>query len=244
MTITPSDETQNAAYLKAQNFVAAVSDEKEFRAQAQKEALNVVDAKDLGTAERRIGTLGEARQMVTWLYREGKVGKVSDVFDLNESYVAAVMTGETEEGYKDFEMAKEQIMPFVKNQLKGEKIIEKLAAQKGTLEEMATAFGTDASVNSSSDLKLNSNTLPSVGVDAKAVGVAFSLENGKRSKPFAGDNGVLVIETINRTLAPAIGEYSMFKNQLLQGLNNKSSFGIGQAIKEVSKIEDQRYKFF
>ncbi len=244
LTITPSDETQNAAYLKAQNFVAAASDEKEFKAQAQKEALNVVDAKDLGTAERRIGNLGEARQMVTWLYREGKVGKVSDVFDLDESYVVAVMTGETEEGYKDFEMAKEQITPFVKNQLKGEKIIEKLAAQKGTLEEVATAFGTDAAVNSSSDLKLNSNTLPSVGVDAKAVGVAFSLENGKRSKPFAGDNGVLVIETINRTSAPAIGDYTMFKNQLLQGLNNKSGFGIAQAIKEVSKIEDQRYKFF
>jgi peptidyl-prolyl cis-trans isomerase D len=99
-------------------------------------------------------------------------------------------------------------------------------------------------VNSSSDLKLNSNTLPSVGVDAKAVGVAFSLENGKRSKPFAGDNGVLVIETINRTSAPAIGDYTMFKNQLLQGLSDKSGFGIAQAIKEVSKIEDQRYKFF
>lgn len=244
LTITPSDETQNAAYLKAQNFVAAASDEKEFRAEAQKNALNVFDAKDLGTAERRIGTLGEARQMVTWLYREGKVGKVSDVFDLDDSYVVAVMTAETEEGYKDFEQIKEQITPLVKNQMKGEKIMEKLAAQKGTLEEMATGFGTDASVNSSSDLKLNSNNLPSVGVDAKAVGVAFSLENGKRSKPFAGENGVLVIETINKTSAPAIGDYTMFKNQLLQGLNNKSSFGIAQAIKEVSKIEDQRYKFF
>lgn len=244
LTITPSDETQNAAYLKAQNFVAAASDEKEFRVEAQKNSLNVLDAKDLGTAERRVGTLGEARQMVTWLYREGKVGKVSDVFDLDDSYVVAVMTGETEEGYKTFDQVKEQITPLVKNQLKAEKIIEKLSAQKGTLEEMATAFGTDASVNSSSDLKLNSNSLPSVGVDAKAVGVAFSLENGKRSKPFAGDNGVLVIETLHKTSAPAIGDYAMFKNQLLQSLNNKSGFGIAQAIKEVSKIEDQRYKFF
>ncbi|MFN8890232.1 MAG: peptidylprolyl isomerase, partial [Cyclobacteriaceae bacterium] len=244
LTITPSDETQNAAFLKAQNFVATATDEKEFKAEAQKNAMNVFDAKDLGTAERRIGALGEARQMVTWLYREGKIGKVSDVFDLDDSYVVAVMTAETEEGYKDFENVKEQITPLVKNQLKGEKIMEKLAAQKGTLEEMATGFGSDASVNNSSDLKLNSNNLPSVGVDAKAVGVAFSLENGKRSKPFAGENGVLVIETINKTAAPAIGDYTMFKNQLLQGLNNRSSFGIAQAIKEVSKIEDQRYKFF
>jgi hypothetical protein len=36
----------------------------------------------------------------------------------------------------------------------------------------------------------------------------------------------------------------MFKNQLLQGLNGKSSFGIAQAINVAAKIEDQRYKFF
>ncbi len=244
LTISPSDETQNAAYLKAQNFAAAASDVEEFKEQAKKESLNVLDANDLGTAERRIGTLGEARQMITWLYRDGKVGKVSDVFDLDNSYVVAVMTAETEDGYKDFDKVKEQIMPLVKNQLKGEKIIEKLAAQKGTLDEIATAYGSDASVHTSSDLKLNSNTLPSVGLDGKAVGVAFSLENGKRSKPFAGENGVLIMETNNKTIAPAVGDYTMFKNQLLQGLNNKSSFGIAQAIKDASKIEDKRYKFF
>ncbi len=244
LTISPSDETQNAAYLKAQNFAAAASDVEEFKEQAKKESLNVLEANDLGTAERRIGTLGEARQMVTWLYREGKVGKVSDVFDLDNSYVVAVMTAETEDGYKGFDKVKEQIMPLVKNQLKGEKIIEKLAAQKGTLDEIATAYGSDASVHTSSDLKLNSNTLPSVGLDAKAVGVAFSLENGKRSKPFAGENGVLIVETTTKTIAPAVGDYTIFKNQLLQGLNNKSSFGIAQAIKDASKIEDKRYKFF
>jgi peptidyl-prolyl cis-trans isomerase D len=91
---------------------------------------------------------------------------------------------------------------------------------------------------------LNSNTLPSVGLDARAVGVAFSLENGKRSKAFAGENGVLIIESQNKTAAASIGDYTMFKNQLLQGLNGKSNTGITLAIKEVSKIEDKRYKFF
>jgi peptidyl-prolyl cis-trans isomerase D len=244
LTITPSDETQNAAFLKAQTFAADLKGVDVFKEKAKKENLNVQDANDLGTAERRIGNLGDARQMVTWVYRDGKIGKVSDVFDLEDNYVVAVMTGETEEGYKAFDKVKEEITPIVKNLAKGEKIIEKLNAQKGTLDEMSKAFGTDASVNSSSDLKLNSNSLPSVGLDAKAVGVAFSLENGKRSKAFTGENGVLIIEAQNKTVAPAVGDYTMFKNQLLQGLNGKSSFGIVQAIKEVSKIEDKRYKFF
>ena len=244
LTVAPSDETQNEAYLKAQTFASDLSGIDEFKEKAKKENLNVVDANDLGTGERRIANLGEARQMVTWLFRDAKVGKVSDVFDLDASYVVAVMTGEVEEGFKSFDKVKEEITPAVKNELKGKKLLEKLNSQKGTLEEIAAAFGADATVNSSSDLKFNSNILPSVGLDPIAVGKAFALENGKRTAPFTGENGVLIVELQNKTNAPAVGDYTMFKNQLLQGLAGKSGFGIAEAIKEGANIEDNRYKFF
>ncbi|MFM7852727.1 MAG: peptidylprolyl isomerase, partial [Flammeovirgaceae bacterium] len=184
LQISASDETLNAAFVKAQNFAAQLSTVDEFKAKAKKENLFVQEANDLTASERRIGNLGEARQIIAWLYRDGKVDKVSEVFDLDDNYVVAIMTAQTDEGYKPFEKVKEVITPLVKGQLKGEKIIEKLNAQKGTLQEIAQAFGPDASVNSASDIKLNSNSLASVGIEPKAVGVAFSLENGKRSKPF------------------------------------------------------------
>ena len=244
LVISPSDETQNEAYIKAQTFASDLSGVDAFKEKAKKENLNVYDANDLGTGERRITNLGEARQVVTWLFRDAKIGKVSDVFDLDQSYVIAVMTGEVEEGFKSFDKVKDEITPFVKNELKSKKIIEKLSASKGSLEEIAAAFGSDATVNSSSDLKFNSNTLPSVGLDPIAVGKAFALENGKRTAPFAGENGVLIMELQNKTTAPAIGDYSEFKNQLLQGLNGRSGFGISEAIKEAANIEDKRYKFF
>ncbi|MFM8911741.1 MAG: peptidylprolyl isomerase, partial [Flammeovirgaceae bacterium] len=244
LQITPSDETQNTAFLKAQNFGAQLASVDEFKAKAKKENLFVQEANDLTASDRRIGNLGEARQMVTWLYRDGKTDKVSDVFDQDDNYVVAMMTAKMDEGYKPFEKVKEEITPLVKGQLKGEKIIEKLNAQKGTLQEIAQGFGRDASVNSASDIKLNSNSLTSVGIEPKAIGVAFSLENGKRSRSFAGENGVLIIETKNKTIAPEVGDYSLFKTQLLQNLNGKSSFGISQAIKEAAKIEDKRYLFF
>ncbi|MDD1443225.1 SurA N-terminal domain-containing protein [Dolichospermum sp. ST_sed3] len=244
LVIAPSDETQNEAYLKAQTFASDLSGIDEFKEKAKKENLNVVDATDLGTGDRRVSNLGEARQMVTWLFRDAKIGKVSDVFDLDASYVVAVMTGEVEEGFKSFDKVKDEITPAVKNELKSKKILEKLSGQKGTLEEIAAAFGTDAAVNSSSDLKFNSNTLPSVGLDPIAVGKAFALENGKRTTPFTGENGALIVELQNKTIAPAVGDYTMFKNQLLQGLNGKSGYGIAEAIKEGANIKDNRYKFF
>ncbi len=244
LNITPSDETQNEAYLKAQTFASDLAGVDAFKEKAKKENLSVVDANDLGTGERRISSLGEARQMVTWLFRDAKTGKVSDVFDLDASYSVAVMTGEIESGVKAFDKVKEEITPAVKNELKGKKILEKLSGQKGTVEEVAAAFGTDATVNSSSDLKFNSNTLPSVGLDPVAVGKAFSLENGKRTAPFIGENGVLIVELQNKTIAPAVGDYEMFKVQLLQGLNGRSALGIADAIKEGANIQDERFKFF
>lgn len=244
VAITPSDDTQNAAFMKAQNFATELSGVDDFKEKAKKENLQVADANDLTAADRRVNDLGDAREMITWLFREAKQGEVSAVFDLDDVYTVAVMTDETDGGFKSLNAVKKEITPAVLNELRGKKIIEKLSTQKGSLEEMAKLFGNDASVNSSSDLKLNSNTLPAIGLDPIAVGKAFSLENGKTSQPFIGENGVIVIELQNKTVAPAVGDYSIFKNQLLQSQNGKSSFGIADAIKEGANIQDKRYKFF
>jgi len=243
-SITPSEETQNAAFLKAQTFAADLSGVKEFTDRAKEQNLAVNQANNIRSNDRRLNDLGDARQVITWLFRDGKVGKVSEVYELTSDYVVAVMTGETGDGTKAFEDVKEEITPAVRNEMKGKKIIEALKAKTGTLEDLAKEFGTDATVGSTSDLKFNSNTIPSIGLDPVAVGKIFSLENGKRSDPFAGENGVVVAELQNKTIAPAIGDYTMFKTQLQQGLDGRSSLGIAEAIKEAADIQDKRYKFF
>jgi peptidyl-prolyl cis-trans isomerase D len=242
--ITPSEATQNEAFRKADTFAGNLSGVEAFKEKAKTENLIVYDANDVSTTERRINNLGEARQMITWLFRDTKVGKVSEVFDLDDSYVVAVMTGETEEGFKPFEKVKEEITPLVKNELKGKAIIEKLNTQKGVLEDIAKAFGTDAAVNTVSDVKLNGNTLGTIGFDPVAVGSAFSLEGGKTTKPFAGENGVFIIEVKNKTVAPAVGDYAVFKNQALQVINGRVAYYVSEAMKDAAKIEDKRYKFY
>jgi peptidyl-prolyl cis-trans isomerase D len=242
LKVAPSDDTHNAAFLKAQTFAAGISSIDAFTAKAEKEKLNVFPANDLNTTDQRVNNLGDARRMVSWLFRDAEKEKISEVFDLEDNYVVAIMTGETEEGHRPFDKVKEEITPAVRNIQKGKAIIEKLSAQKGTLDEMAKAFGNDAVVNSSSDLKMLSNSLPGAGLDPMAVGRVFSLENGKRSTPFVGENGVVVIELQNKTIAPETGDYS--KDELQRNLNNRSSLNIAEAIKDGSNIKDKRYKFY
>jgi len=242
--ITPSDATLNEAFRKAEAFSSNISDQKDFEARAKEQGLVVLEAKNILAGERRIGTIGEARQVVQWLFRDASNGKVSQVFDLQDQNVVAVMTGAVQKGYRPLASVKDEITPAVRNELKGKVIIEKIKGLKGSVDEMKTAYGPDANVYSTSDLKLNSNSLPTVGFDPIAVGRAFSVETGKKSEPLAGENGVVVIELSNKTIAPAMTDYSVYKTQLDQGNINRSSMGVAEAIKEHADIVDERYKFY
>ena len=243
-TIAPSDETLNAALRKADSFSGDLSGVDAFKEKAKKENLVVFEANDIGTAERRINNLGDARQMVTWLFREAKVGKVSEVFDLDGDYVVAIMTGETEKGYKPLDKVKEDITPAVRNEVKGKQIADKLKGKTEPLDDLAKLFGADATVNSMSDLKIVTPSIPAAGFDHVLFGSLMSVENGKRSKPIIAENGVVVADVQNKTVAPGMGDYSMFKNQLQQTQNSRGGFYITEALKDAAKVEDKRYKFF
>ena len=242
--IGPSDATANEVYRRAETFAANISSVEDFEEKAEEEGLNVLESRNLTAGERRIGTLGDARQIVQWLFRDASEGEVSEIFDLQDQYVVAVMTDETDKGYRPLSDLRNEIMPEVRKKVKGTVIINKLKESKGTLEEIANAYGNDAGVYSTSDLKLSSNTLPTAGFDPKAVGVAFGLEGGERSDPFAGENGVLIIELQNKTLAPEIADYTAYKTAIQQEYQQSAGFNIAEAIKDHAEIEDQRYKFY
>lgn len=241
--ITPSDATQNATYRDADMFATGLSGIDAFKARAKEKNLSVFDANDQLANASRISNLGDARTLVAWLFREGEVGKVSDVKEMDGTYVVAVMTADVPKGIKPFDKVKDVVTPLVKNELKGKQIIEKLKGKKEELETLAQQFGVDAVVNSASDIKLSSSFLGSAGFDPIAVGKAFAMENGKRSEPFAGENGVVIIELKAKTIAPEIADYSTYKTQLNQNMSGRASYYIGEALRKAANIEDMRYKF-
>ena len=243
-SVIASDDTRNVAFSKADIFATNVDDLESFESNAKNDSLAAMPVNQLKPNDSRIGALGDAREIVQWLFRDASTGTVSQVFELEDDYVVAVMTDEVEEGYKDVSEIKTELTAAVKKEKKGEQIISKLKGLSGSLDEMASAYGADANVYTSSDLKLNVNSLPNVGFDPVAVGKAFSLENGDTSAPFASENGVLVIKMENKTVAPEIADYSSYKNQLQQSTQNRTAFNIGEAIKDDADIEDNRYKFY
>ena len=242
--LIPSDQTRDEAFRKADFFAGTSGNLQEFESNAQNDNILIQEAPNVDQNARRFGTLNNARNVVSWLFRSASVGKVSEVYEVDDNYVVAVMTGESDKGTASLDDVRNEITVKVKNQKKADIIAEKLGSLEGELEDIASAYGTDASVYTSSDLKLTSNSIPNVGFAPEAVGVAFALESGQRSQPITADNGVLLLEVVSLTPAPQIADYSQYKQQLMQQYENGVSLNIANAVKEYADIEDRRYKFF
>lgn len=244
-TLYPSDETRDVAFRNADDFHSGVNDLSSFQEAATSDSLNVVTAESLAPNAQSVRGLGEARQVVRWAYNDASVGEVSEVFELEDAYVIAALSGKTEEGTAKLEDVREEVTAKVKAEMKGKQIAEKLEGMSGkSLDEIAEAYGKDANVYSSSDLKLSTSTLPNVGFAPEAIGQAFALKEGEMSEPIIGENGVIIMQTEAITKAPEIADYSTYKEQIAQRQRQQSTFNIAEAVKEFSDIEDERYKFY
>ncbi|MEN0016651.1 MAG: SurA N-terminal domain-containing protein, partial [Bacteroidota bacterium] len=181
--LVPGDDTKDKALRQAENFGSLASNQKKFEAQALQDGLEVHYAQ-VSKDDFHIGKFLYAREVARWVYGEAKIGKVSPTFELEGAYIVAVMTDKQQAGTANLEDVRDEITNKIKNQQKAQHIIEKLGAISGnTLEDMAMQYGDTAVVLSKEELEFKESKLPGVGKAIQAIGLAFGLEIGERSKP-------------------------------------------------------------
>jgi peptidyl-prolyl cis-trans isomerase D len=245
-SIAPGETTREEAFRKADEFAGTTASSQEFINKAKKDAtLASFTAEKIRPGDNNINALPNAREIVRWAFSDDtEVGEVSQVFELDNQYVIATLTGKSDEKDVNIDSYRTELTSAVRNELKAQQIIQKLSTPTGDLQALASSYGGQAQVNTAQDVLLNSNTLQGVGFDPEAVGRIFGLKQGQRTQPFAGANGVLVIELNNYTPAPEIADYSQYKNQVSQTVTSRSPYYINEAIKEKADIEDRRYRFY
>lgn len=244
-SVAPSETTRNEMYRRADRFASSVGNLGEFLKLAETESLPVDSASNIRPSDRRIGPLADARSIVMWLYNEAAVGEVSDVYELNDEYVVVALEGKTEKGVAQLSDVRDRVIEKVKNEKRAKIISEKLKGLEGSLDEIASAYGSDASVYSSSNIQLSNNTLPTVGVAPEVIGKLFAMEEGERTEPVALDNGgVVVAELQALTEAPEATDYVDYKDQVAQQRAGSISYNLSELIKDFSDIEDKRHRFY
>jgi len=243
-TIISSDETINKAFRKADYFAGTNSDKSEFDASAEADSLQVREATNLGATQSNIPGIGSARQIVRWLFTDASKNEVSEVFELDDSYVVVVMSNEIEEGVSSLSDVKFQVERAVLNQKKSDYIFNELSGLSGSLEEIAAAFGDGANIYNTVALKENAPSIPNVGDAPQAIGTIFTMQAGETSGPLKTRSGVMIATVDSITPAAEIADYSIYKFQISSNREGRTSYFISEAIKKGADIVDQRYKFF
>ena len=253
-----SGETREFIYNKANDFVSKVSDKASFVASAKANNYPIMRAEGIAKASQSINGLTEVRDIIRWAYTDNKKGAVAkEVFECKDNYVIAMLEKKREKGYltvdediskisaDSLEPAFREVVYQVRKELKGKDLLKKVSASNGTFEQIAAKLGTGTVVNVAPAVQLSSFAFAEGGYDPTAVGYAFGLaKNGDKTKAFAGENGVLMIELTNKINAPAVKDYSQNKTNLLNSSNYGTADKLKKVIEESSDITDDRYKFF
>ncbi len=245
-TITPSQTTRDEALRKADQFASDVRTKEAFDAKVKEDkSLVLATAERIPEGANQINALTDARPVVRWAFDDKTdLNAVSEPFEIGDQYVIAVLTGKTDKDEVKVDDYRNELTAKVRNELKAEQIIGKLGNATGSLESIAQKYGAGPLVETVQDVNLATGFLRSAGVDPVALGKAFGLKPGKRSKPFAGDGGVLIVETTKVTPAPPVADYSLYKTQLQQNSTARLGIAINEAIKEAAKVDDRRAKFY
>ena len=245
-TITPSEATTNEAYQKASQFAANSRTKEAFDENAKKErSLVVANAERIPETASNINALTDARAIVRWAFDDKTdLNSVSEPFQVGDQYVVAVLTGSTDKDEVKVDDYRAELTAKVRNQKKAEQILAKVGNASGSLEAIAQKYGAGAIVETAEDINLATGFLRSAGVDPVALGRAFGMKAGKRSKPFAGEGGVLIVEPTRITPAPNVADYAMYKTTIQQNQGQRTTVYVNEAIKDAAKITDRRAKFY
>ncbi|BDD06381.1 SurA N-terminal domain-containing protein [Aureibacter tunicatorum] len=244
--LSPSDKTIDEAYRKADFFASTTNDYEEFKANAEKDGLKIETANNVQKNDRRLGSLGNARQAVSWAYRDGRIGEISPAYEIDGNFIVLTVTTEVEEGTSTVDQAKDQLTIKVKNDKKAEQIIAKLKGKNGALNEVAIAYGSAANVFTKNGVKLADNSLPNAGYVPELVGAAFGLNAGQKSGPIKLDNGVAIIEVVTKAPGTEAKEEQLKteKQNLASKARSRASYGVNQAIQKNADVKDERYRYY
>jgi peptidyl-prolyl cis-trans isomerase D len=241
------ESASNAIFSKAENLRASCSTIKDLEAAAKKDnSLTIQNIENLQPSSSSLNMIQNAKEVTNWAYsKNAEEGKVADrVFVLGDTYVIAALKSAADKSDPKAMDFKDAITARVRNDKKAATIISKLGDGKGDMLAMSKKYGAGALVEEVKDINFFSGSLNTAGREPIGLGKLFGQKVGQRSKPLQGETGVIIMETVAKTAAPAIADYSLYKQQIKQRAGQQVGMVGEQVLRENAKIQDNRARMF
>lgn len=242
ISIEPSNETYQQAYVKANEFASRCKNE-DFDAVAEDMGLSKRTMDNLSAMQENIPGQQEGRQVVIWAFKpETEIGDL-ELFDMGGSYIVSSLTTIADEGYASLESVKTTIAAAVKNLKKAEVIVANIEASSNKSELAKLAAELNTTVESAT-LTFETNSVPGYGPEPDVVGAAMSLAVDDITSPIKGKKAVFVLKATETKPSPEKSDYKVLADQMANRFKSNVNFRLYRAIQDETDIEDNRHLFY
>ena len=240
--ISANNKTVDAIYANASRFGSTNRSLDAFRTNAEKEGLTLRTA-NVKRSDRRLANFDNPRQVIRWAYK-ASYGEISEIFELDNQFVIAMVSGVHKKGIAPFDEVRNDIARHVLIEKKAEYLVSKLNdASNGASTLQAVADKLGEQLKEAKSVSYSSYSVPSVGVEPSLQAAMVTLDEQKISNPIKGNNGVFLIQV--KQVEKAENVDLARERELLQRTNmSKAGYQVLSAIEAAADIEDNRSNFY
>lgn len=262
--IYPKTETEGLVQAAANKFMAENRTLEAFQNAAKENPkLRRATKTGLGTNDFEISAQikgGVASEIIRWAHNEGKPNEVAGTIyplnDPNDNYIAyfivPALVSKSSKGLATIADAsvKSEVEQLLRNKKKAELVAKKLEGAN-SLEVVTQKF--NGTKIESASMQYSAPYIPEIqAVEPKIAGMAERLEQGKVSEPIEGNQGVYVIQVVNRKEGPALSTEPVLLANQRRGIISRmispdpSAFKdqLMEALEERMTVKDNRSKIY
>jgi peptidyl-prolyl cis-trans isomerase D len=244
--VEASKETYERIYEQANRFAFTNNTGDKFEKAVKEQSLVPRYAMSIKPTDTRISGLDSPREIIRWAM-EAKVNDVSPVMQAGNRFIVARVTASRKAGIAPFEQVKPQIEMAVSRIKKGEYLAEqwkKKMADHTTLDQLA--LSENLPVNEATNVSFATTTIAGVGFEPALTGTIAAWPANKISHPVIGNNGVYVFEitSVQEPSEPDQLVLAMQKSRMASMYQMRAGYESFEALKKLSRIEDNRARFY
>jgi len=242
--LEPSSKTRDAAYKKASVFLSEVKSDN-FAAVAKKYNYVVAVGDRVSASQGFLAGLESPRPLIRAVYGAKTGDVLEEIFNMDNGYVVAHVTGIQPKGQLALNDVKSQIEGAVRTAKKGEILIDKMnkaLSGASNIDQVAQKIG--QSVNPIENIVLANPVLPGVAQENKLIGAVFGSPVGKVSKAIEGAVGVYAFVVDGFSKPAALDNVFKQKQAMAEGNVQRSLGAAFQALQDKAEIKDNRVKFY
>jgi parvulin-like peptidyl-prolyl isomerase len=93
-------------------------------------------------------------------------------------------------------------------------------------------------------LNINASGLNIAGYAPTAIGYAFAMNKGEKSKPFKDESGVFILELVNIDAASEVADYNSQKKMIAERRKAQIEEKVLKAMRKLADVKDNIAKFY